>query len=334
MPPIRRKLRHAAPSPLDGFDHLPEVVLDFLTSLEIEKGYSPATISAYGHDLAQFAEVMRAYGRIGLDDPAAVTREHIRAYAAWLHRSGAAKSTHGRKLSVLRTFFRWCLKRAVITADPSAGIRNPKSEQRHPDVLNADQSQALLENSPPVTPIELRDLAIAELLYGSGLRVSEAIGLDLADVDLKSGIVRVLGKGGKERIAPLTEACKNRLSAWIDQRAACAPPPGERALFVGLRGARLNRREVNRSLQRLSAMAGLSAAVHPHALRHSFATHLLEGGADLRAVQELLGHERISTTQRYTHLEMGRIAQIYDNSHPRSEEINKKITVLKPDKKS
>ncbi|MDD4953169.1 MAG: tyrosine-type recombinase/integrase, partial [Desulfovibrionaceae bacterium] len=206
----------------------------------------------------------------------------------------------------------------AAASNPAAAVRSPKQDKRHPRALNVDQALGVMQAHVAPGPEGLRDLALAELLYGSGLRISEAVGLDIYDLDLESGLVRVLGKGAKERVVPLSDASKRRLSAYLDQRRAFSSPPDEAALFLGLRGRRLNRRQANRIVRGLAAAAGLPVNVHPHMLRHSFATHLLEGGADLRDVQELLGHKRISTTQRYTHLNLGHIMRIYDKAHPRA----------------
>jgi integrase/recombinase XerC len=231
-----------------------------------------------------------------------------------------SRRTMARKLSTLRGFFRFCQKRGLIEAHPMHGLSNPKQEAFHPQVLNVDNMLALLESRMDRDPKGLRDMALAELLYGSGLRISEALQLDLQDFDPAEGLIRVKGKGQKERLAPLTEAGTRRLKEYLGQRRAFAPKPKEMALFLGLRGKRLQRRQANRIIDGLARAAGLPQHISPHALRHSFATHLLEAGADLRTVQELLGHSRLSTTQRYTHLSLGSLMATYDRCHPKSEE--------------
>ncbi len=253
----------------------------------------------------------------------------MRRYLAELHRQGAAKSSVARKLSTLRAFFRYLLKEGLCEADPTSGVRNPRQEKRHPKLLNVDQAFALLDapksteakagarDAASETAARLRDLALAELLYGSGLRVSEALSLDVLDVDPAGGFARVMGKGGKERMAPLSDTSRAALLKWLAARRVLARP-GERALFAGNRGERLNRRQAARIIESLCQAAGLPQAVSPHALRHSFATHLLEAGADLRSVQELLGHARLATTQRYTHLSLAQVVQVYDKAHPGS----------------
>ncbi len=295
----------------------PEPVQLFLAYLDIEKGYASATQAAYCRDLDQFHSFLGEVGK-GLDAPEQVQGREIRMFLGALHEKGIAKSSMARKLSSLRSFFRFLLRRDRIREDPCRGMHNPKQVKAQPDTLNVDQVLTLLrENSAP-DPRSLRDLALAEVMYGSGLRVSEATGLNLEDLDLKQGISRVRGKGQKERLSPLTNPAVRSLSAYLEHRAAFAPHHREEAVFLGVRGKRLNRRQVRRILESMCLQAGLPAAVSPHDLRHSFATHILQGGADLRSVQELLGHERISTTQRYTHLDLDNISRIYDKSHPRS----------------
>ncbi len=292
-------------------------VKDFLAWLEVEKGYSPATVTAYGRDLEQLESFLKRHG-LSLKTPSAVQRDHLRGYLGEMHRRGLRRSTMARKLSAARSFFGYCRRRKLLRKDPSSGTSNPKQESRHPRALNVDQALSLMEASVEAGPRGCRDLALAELLYGSGLRISEALGLDVVDIDLGEGVTRVQGKGGKERIALLTRAARERLLRYLDVRGAFSPPPGQRALFLGMRGGRLQRREANRIVERLSRAAGLPQDVSPHTLRHSFATHMLESGADLRSVQELLGHSRLATTQRYTHLTLSRITTVYDQAHPRS----------------
>ncbi len=307
----------------------------FLQYLSLVRGYSPATVAAYGRDLAGFAAFAAGESPGGEPDWARLTARHVRRYLAELHRQGAAKSSVARKLSTLRAFFRYLLKEGLAEADPTSGVRNPKQEKRHPRFLNVDQAFALLDAPKAMeaqtgaearsgaaaaaseAAARLRDLALAELLYGSGLRISEALGLDVLDVDPAGGFARVMGKGGKERMAPLSDTSRAALLKWLAARRALARP-GERALFTGNRGDRLNRRQAARVIESLCKAAGLPQAVSPHALRHSFATHLLEAGADLRSVQELLGHARLATTQRYTHLSLAQVVQVYDKAHPGS----------------
>ena len=301
---------------LPDFD-LPDTALAWLAHLDVEKGASPATLRGYGSDLEQFQAYLAEHSGT-LDDPQAVTKGHVRGFLASLHRRRVGKASMARKLSAVRGLFVYLRKVGRVQGNPAAGIKNPKQERRTPRALNVDQAQALVEADVDPDPEGLRDLALAELLYGAGLRVSEALGLDVDDVDPDAGVVRVVGKGSKERLAPLGAMAAQRLKVWLTQRGAMASEPSERALFLGVRGGRLNRRQATRILDKLATRAGLPMGVHPHMLRHSYATHLLQDGADLRSVQELLGHQRLTTTQRYTHLELSRIARAYDAAHPRA----------------
>ncbi len=306
----------------------PELVARFLTHIEAEKGFSAHTLSAYRRDLMQFHDFLVAGDRGSLDEPASVTKAHVRSYLAELHRLRTAKSTMARKLSALRSLFKFLVTKKLAPANPAAQVANPKQESRHPKSLNVDQAFALLKDSGPVKgqgkAEHLRDLALAELLYGSGLRISEALALNVRDCDPPSGVVRVLGKGGKERLAPLSAMSARMLEEYIAVRDELNATGIETALFLGARGGRLQRRQANRILEKLAAAAGLPQSISPHGLRHSFATHLLENGADLRGVQELLGHSRLATTQRYTHLTLAKVVEAYDKSHPKSSVNSKK----------
>ncbi|ACV68182.1 tyrosine recombinase XerC [Desulfohalobium retbaense] len=296
---------------------LPETVETFLAYLDGQRGASPATVRAYRRDLEQFEAVLRRRG-LDMDRPQQIDREAVQGFAADLHRQGLRRSSVSRKLSAVRRFFRFCLQRQWVDTNPAHSVANPKQEVRHPKVLTVEQALELMDTHLPNDPKGCRDLALAELLYGSGLRISEALQLDIDDIEPGRGVVRVVGKGGKERLAPLTEPGQSRLRRYLEQRRAFVVDPQEPALFLGLRGKRLQRREANRILARLSQTAGLPEEISPHVLRHSFATHLLRSGADLRSVQELLGHSRLSTTQRYTHLSLDGIMQTYDQAHPKA----------------
>lgn len=315
-----------------SFPSLPECAASFLDWLRYQKGASSATIAAYGRDLLDFEHFLLSEG-VSLADPAAVTRRHVQKFSASLFRANRARSTTARKLSALRSLFRHLLRSRRVAEDPCQGVRNPRQEQRHPAMLNVDQVFDLLSDRPPDHPenagdaVRARDLALLELLYGSGLRISEALGLDVDDATRtrgsSAGIIRVMGKGSKEREVPLSDACRDALDRWLAARSLLVRDPREKALFVGRRGGRLDRRQAARILEKRALLAGLSRHVSPHTLRHSFATHMLEGGADLRSVQELLGHSRISTTQRYTHLNMDALTRAYDAAHPLAREDGK-----------
>jgi len=279
-------------------------------------GAAPRTREAYGRDLRGFTGWCEAEG---LDGPATVTRTTLRRYLAHLAAEGYARRSIARKASALRRYFRWALRQGLAATDPTVGLSAPSAEGRLPRVLRQDELNALLEVPPARTeddPPErrARDDAVLEVLYGSGLRVSELCGLDLHDVDLAQGRATVWGKGGKQRVVPLSEPAVAALRRWIDDaRARMVGPDAGMALFVNLAGRRLGPRDVRRILDRRAP-----APTHPHALRHTFATHLLDGGADLRAVQELLGHADLATTQRYTHVSRERLRQVYDTTHPRA----------------
>lgn len=298
---------------------LPETVQMFLTHMDIEKGSSEATLASYQLDLIQLEDYLRSR-KLTLADPEKLDRDTLRGFLAFLHGKRMAKTSVSRKLSSLRSFFKYMIKMGFCSASPMSGIRNPKQESRHPKALNVDQVSGLLDCAEGETAEQKRDLAIAELLYGSGLRVSEAVGLDVDDADIPSGILRVFGKGSKERLAPLSGSSVKTLEAYLSVRDEFDPDPFETALFLGKRGHRLNRRQVNRILEKMAIDAKLQGRVHPHMLRHSFASHMLQSGADMRTVQELLGHERLTTTQRYTHLNLQHIMNVYDKAHPMSGE--------------
>ncbi len=262
------------------------------------------TVKSYGTDLALFAQVCED---AGISQPGQITAHHVRAYLRPYLKS--AESTSARKLYALRSFFRFLRARKWIDHDPTVDVDSPIRRKRLPKVLNAEQATRLVET--PTGPMELRDRAILELLYAAGLRVQELCSLDVQNLDFESRTCRVVGKGGKERIAVFGGAAAEALSAYLEQRWSSALP-----LFLNADGGRLTVRSVHRIVRRLAAAQGLEAS--PHTLRHSFATHLLDGGADLRSVQELLGHSRIQTTQIYTHLSIERLKKVYETAHPRA----------------
>ncbi len=296
-------------------NNLPEPVQVFMTYLDVEKRSSAATLRSYEKDLEQFESFLQERKK-SLINPDKITADLIRGWLARLHGQKLAKSTMSRKLSSLRSFFKYMIKHRFIPADPMVGIRNPKQEIRQPRALNVDQAVSIMDSHVGLEPQDKRDLALVEMLYGSGLRVSEAISLDIFDADTSSGIVRVTGKGSKERLSPMSDATCRALNDYLSVRSELGPDLEEQALFVGNRGGRINRRQVNRILARMAEQAGVYGGVHPHMLRHSFASHMLQSGADMRSVQELLGHEHLSTTQRYTHLNLQQIMNVYDRAHP------------------
>lgn len=292
---------------------LPAPAAMYLAHLGVEKGCADATLAAYGRDLAQFEAFLGGRG-LSLEAPDGVGREHVRGFVAELHRRGEKKTSMARKLSTLRGCFRYLQRKKLVAANPAAGVPNPKPEQRGPKALNVDQSFSLLDAREPSAPaadtpknraLALRDLALAELLYGAGLRISEALGLSVLDLEPSQGVVRVMGKGAKERLAPLSDTAVEALAAYLEARRALEKPGhAERALFLGARGGPLNRRQAARIIDTLARRAGLAQSVSPHTLRHSFATHALRAGMDARTVQTLMGHKSLRTTMIYLHPEM------------------------------
>jgi integrase/recombinase XerC len=286
----------------------------FLASLT---SVSPNTVLAYGRDLTAFVE----WGeRLGLDGPAGVDRKTLRRYLSYLATRRYARRTVARKASTLRRYFGWLVRTGAVPADPSAGLSAPSGGGRLPRVLRDDELDSLLDHPPsqveadPVA-VRLRDDAVLEILYGSGLRVAELCGLRHEDLDLARGSARVWGKGSKQRVVPLSLPAVEAVVGWLESGRASlvsgeSPPD---AVFLNRRGRRLAPRDVRRIIDHRA-----SSPTHPHALRHTFATHLLDGGADLRAVQELLGHADLSTTQHYTHVSKERLRSVLDATHPRA----------------
>lgn len=279
---------------------------------------SPATVRAYRRDLDDFVEWSE---RASIDDPTDVDRRTLRRYLAYLGTRRYARRSIARKASSIRRYFGWLARTGVLVVDPSAGLSAPSGEGRLPRVLKTDELHALLDEPPAVVDgdpehIRRRDDAVLELLYGSGVRVSELCDLRPEDLDLPAGAITVWGKGGKQRRLPITPPASDALRGWLDRGrpALVVDDTPADAVFLNARGRRLGPRDVRRILDRRA-----SAPTHPHALRHTFATHLLDGGADLRVVQELLGHADLSTTQRYTHVSKERLRSVYEATHPRAE---------------
>jgi integrase/recombinase XerC len=285
----------------------------FLQSLRNEKRLSPHTASAYARDL----DALLAYcDAQGLDAWTKIDAQHVRMFAAQSHRRGLAPRSVQRRLSAVRSLFRYLIREGEMRHDPAADVQAPKARKRLPVTLDADTMAKLLTFRGD-DRLGVRDQAIMELFYSSGLRLAELLGLDLQDLDLRDRTVRVLGKGGKARIVPVGKEAAEALTRWLKERTAIAGI-GELAVFVGVNGRRLGPRIVQRRIAQWARLQGLPEHVHPHMFRHSFASHLLESSGDLRAVQELLGHANISTTQVYTHLDFQHLARIYDASHPRA----------------
>jgi len=285
----------------------------FLESLRTERRLSPHTSSNYGRDLEALLDYCETQGVASWGQ---LDSQHVRSFAAQCHRRGLAPRSIQRRLSAVRSLCRYLIREGELRIDPAAGVQAPKARKRLPTTLDADTMARLLAFRSD-DRLGVRDKAIMELFYSSGLRLAELLGLDLADLDLRDRTVRVLGKGRKARIIPVGRHALEALSRWLAERAALAAVD-ETAVFVGVNGRRLGPRIVQRRIARWARLQGLPEHVHPHLFRHSFASHLLESSGDLRAVQELLGHANIGTTQVYTHLDFQHLARIYDASHPRA----------------
>jgi integrase/recombinase XerC len=294
---------------------------EFLRVLEVEDNASPHTLRSYGSDLRQLLAFLA--GRAGCEAGAvpcgALDRDAVRAFLVDRLRANR-RSSAARKLSAVKRLVRHLLQRQALAVDPVAGIQAPKADRRLPNHLSVDDTFRLLEAPDATTPAGMRDRALLEVTYSCGLRVSELVGLNWKDIDAALSVVRVRGKGRKERIVPIGPAALAALATYREQvPALCRRPPRETdAVFLNRRGGRLTVRSVARIVDRCTLTGGVAGKVSPHALRHSFATHLLGAGADLRAIQEMLGHASLSTTQKYTHVDLDQLMATYDKSHPRA----------------
>lgn len=317
----------SAPDPLSGpagDGPLGRLARDFLSGLTLERNASPETVRAYARDLAQFLEVARR--RLGaLPTPAQVRPDDVRAYLGELHARRLARVTMARKLAAVRSFFRHLCRRGVLEESPAEQVRAPKVPKRLPTHLTVEAVTALLEAPDPAREVGVRDRALLELLYATGCRCAEITGLDTGDVRLPEGRARVRGKGDKERVVLFGGPARDALSAYLSVRERWRVGARRRGvlgdddpLFCNSRGTRLSDRSVRRLVSRHVRSAALAAGVTPHALRHSFATHLLDQGADLRDIQELLGHASLRTTQKYTHVSARKLMEVYDASHPKA----------------
>jgi integrase/recombinase XerC len=298
---------------------LPSEIQRFVRHLEVERRASPHTVKGYLTDLGQYAAWLAEAGQPLLPgSPAA-----IRAFLARIT-ADAGPTSIARKLSALRSLYRFLVREGIASQNPARAVASPRRPKKLPVVLPEEDAATLVEAPAKLSaPLAMRDRAFLELLYGSGLRVAELVGLDVGDVDLGERLARVLGKRRKERIVPFGRPAAEALAAWLDGgRPVLAAGPdhagAERALFLNHRGGRITTRSIARRIDRWVLEAGLPRHVHPHVLRHTFATHLLSNGADLRGIQELLGHASLSTTQRYTHVDWRRLAAVYDDAHPRA----------------
>jgi integrase/recombinase XerC len=316
----------------------------FLEYLRLNRNASAHTAAAYESDITQFLDFAAEYSGNPNLEPANLELGSIRAFMAELYRLGHARASVARKLSALRAFGRYLRREGLIDVDPAALAASPRRERKIPAHLTIDEMTRLLEMPDGADPLGCRDRAILELFYASGLRLSELVGLDLDDVNLRARMVRVMGKGAKERLVPFNSATEQSLREWLKVRAVLranpnlrtqSPETGARSrepraqslrsraqsrepMFLNFRGARLTGRSVQRLVARYVSACSTRFGISPHALRHSFATHLLQRGADLRAIQELLGHVQLSTTQRYTHVNASQLLDVYRKAHPRA----------------
>ncbi|MYA07719.1 MAG: tyrosine recombinase XerC [Holophagales bacterium] len=300
------------------------MIADFLEYLELERNCSEHTVRAYGRDLAAFAEFRTASGSDdqNLDD---IDQLLVRSFVAALNQRRLARRTQGRHLSALRGLFRYACLMGRMQSNPAESVPTPKVEKTLPRHLRPGEIEVLLEApAGREGPLGLRDRALLELLYASGLRVGELVALNWRDIDLAARVLRVVGKGDRERMTPFGGPAEQALRQWLDAWEEVFRPRGGaedgnlEPVFLNRNGGRLSARSVRRVIDRYVEETAQAAGAHPHALRHSFATHLLESGADLRSIQELLGHASLSTTQRYMHVDTGRLLQVYRESHPRA----------------
>jgi integrase/recombinase XerD len=300
---------------------LNDLVLDFLAYLELERGLSRNTLEAYRSDLQQYGEFLARQGV----DPLAVVPIDLASFVTELadgreERPPVAPATLQRKIACLRSFYRHLRRDGILEHDPTSELRAPRSRQRLPKVLSRDEVARLLQQPRGSSPGAIRDRALLETMYACGLRASEAIGLELSDMDLEAGILRARGKGSKERIVPIGTKAIESLNDYLDKaRPRLVGDRDQPRLFVNLRGGGLSRQGLYKIVQGHARSAGLEQRMSPHTLRHTFATHLLAGGCDLRSLQEMLGHADIGTTQVYTHLSADRLRDVYFDAHPRAQ---------------
>ncbi len=294
------------------------VIARFLRYLQAERNASALTLKSYRDDLTGLAEFLGAHESIdwALGD---ITPQQLRQFAAALHDAGYAKSSIARKLAALRSFFRFAQREGRVQQNPAKPLRNPRRERKLPHYLTSEEIARLLAAPPVDQPLGLRDRAILETMYSAGLRVSEVVGMNDQDLDFEAGLVRIRGKGKKERLAPLGSFAIQALTDWLQRRHLARTGDRQRPVFVNKFGTRLTTRSVARMLEKYLLLTGLDMRTSPHTLRHSFATHLLDRGADIRSVQELLGHKSLVTTQIYTHLSASNLRSAYNRAHPRAQ---------------
>ena len=296
---------------------LAQALDEYLSYLAVERGSSANTVSSYGRDLARYVGWLTERG---VRDPEDVTRRLVEEHVAELVECGLAPASVERALSAIKGMHRFMVADEICSAFPTSDMPLPSKPERLPDVISVEDAARLLDQPFPQTPAGLRDRAVLEVLYGCGLRASELVGLDLRAVLLDEGLLRVFGKGEKERVVPVLGTAADALGAYLDRgRGALVGRRPTDAVFLNVRGGRISRQSVHAIVEKYGRVVGIKG-LHPHTLRHSFATHLLEGGADLRVVQELLGHANIATTQLYTHVDRSHVRRVYLAAHPRARE--------------
>jgi integrase/recombinase XerC len=296
-----------------------QALADFLRHLGLEKNASAYTVKSYREDLTQAVAFFRERAGPSVR-PDQINTRLLRAFLAWLHDQGYARTTISRRVAAVRSWCRFLCRQGTLQKNPADGLRGPKLDRKLPHFLNKTDVNLLLVSPTSDTGLGLRDRAILETLYSAGLRVSELVGLELDDVDLPEGVATVRGKGRKERLALIGDAAKQAIGSWLEARAALLDGIGRRssAIFLNKNGTRLSTRSVGRLLLKYLRKTGMDARTTPHTLRHTFATHLLDAGADIRGVQELLGHKNLTTTQIYTHVSTQRLQDSYRKAHPRA----------------
>ena len=306
---------------VDGFGTLRE---QFLVHIGIERGLAKATVSAYESDLNKYVAWLQTHGITKPDD---IAKQDVEDYIAALDADGESARSKARRLASIHEFHRFALAQHAVSADVAASVKAPKGASVLPDVLNVDEVSRLLDAAAvggSTDPVVLRDKALLEFMYATGCRVSEAVGTNLDDIDLEEKVVRLMGKGSKQRLVPLGSYARNSVVAYRNagrgelERRSTAKVPERRALFLNKRGKRISRQSVWEIVKTAGERAGITKPLHPHTLRHSFATHLIQGGADVRTVQELLGHASVTTTQIYTHVSPEALIETYLTAHPRA----------------
>lgn len=289
-------------------------ISEFLSYLRHERNASPHTISAYARDLAQLEDYFKAKGV----DWESADNVVLRGFLAGLYEKKQKKSTIGRKLASVRSFYEFLVRRKRLEENPARVLATPRREKRIPSFLSEEEAVSFLDLPDSAEPLDQRDRAILEFLYATGIRVSELVAVDPEDVNFAERLIRVKGKGKKERLVPFGRRAANALESYMTARRSLLKNPAENALFLNYRGERLTSRSVERIVDKHVRRTALNRKISPHSLRHSFASHLLGRGADLRVIQELLGHESLGTTQKYTHMDLGQLLRVYKKSHPRS----------------